>query len=179
MILEGVAYYRSSREPAGAPSTPPSIGEKKKAPCASRNPGRKAKVMENSDAIRQSARQYLADEKNRYIKHVAAMPLTNYFVPSTSGTLKAEKRVAGKAITRSLSAIFENSPNLQVRQLVLVKEENRATTNWPLGRMMEVIQGNDGLVRVVKVRMQDGEKNRPITKICPLPIDDKPAIQEK
>lgn len=66
-------------------------------------------------------------------------------------------------------------PNIKVGQLVLVKEDNLATTKWPLGRITKVHPGPDGKVRVVTLKMKDGEKMRPIVKICPLPLDTNPS----
>ena len=60
-------------------------------------------------------------------------------------------------------------PKVLVGELVLLAEDNIATTKWSLGRVLETYEGTDGLIRVVKVKTKDGEKTRPITKIARLP----------
>jgi len=73
----------------------------------------------------------------------------------------------------------EYLPNLQVRQkwhnsrkniavndLVLVCDETSTRGHWPLGLVVEVSKGRDGLVRSCRVRVNGTEKVRPITKLC-------------
>ena len=62
--------------------------------------------------------------------------------------------------------------NLHVGTMVLVKEDNLPPQKWRLGRVTEVFKGDDGNVRVVTVRTQDGVFRRGISKICILPIRD-------
>lgn len=59
--------------------------------------------------------------------------------------------------------------NIQVNDLVLLKDANSSPLNWPLARVTEVHPGTDGLVRVVTVRTSNSMLKRSITKICPLP----------
>lgn len=59
--------------------------------------------------------------------------------------------------------------NLAVGDMVLVKEENTAPLHWPLGRVMQIYPGKDGLVRVVQVLMKGRLFKRPIVKLAPLP----------
>ena len=61
-----------------------------------------------------------------------------------------------------------NTPAYQVGELVLVKDDDVKRSKWPLGRIVEIKQGTDGVVRVVKVRMKDGEYVRPVAKIFKL-----------
>ena len=47
---------------------------------------------------------------------------------------------------------------------------------WPLGRVMEVYPGDDGLVRVVRVKSKNKEFLRPVHCLCPLEYaDDNPV----
>ncbi|XP_053699018.1 uncharacterized protein LOC128745988 [Sabethes cyaneus] len=57
-------------------------------------------------------------------------------------------------------------------QMVIVREDNLPTMQWKLGRIINVIPGPDGLVRVVDVRVGNKVYRRPITKLCLLPIQD-------
>ncbi|XP_076389571.1 uncharacterized protein LOC105662854 [Megachile rotundata] len=56
--------------------------------------------------------------------------------------------------------------------LVVIKEDNLPPLRWCLGRITELHQGKDGVVRVVSVKTGDGLYKRPITKICILPMQD-------
>ena len=64
------------------------------------------------------------------------------------------------------------SRNLQVGDVVIVRENNLVPIKWPLGRIVNVYSGRDGFVRVVDVKTTNGIYKRPITKIALLlPID--------
>ena len=63
------------------------------------------------------------------------------------------------------------SANLQPGALVLLKDELLPPARWSLGRIVCIHPGSDGLVRVVTVRTATSEFRRPVTKICPLPVE--------
>ncbi|GFX61617.1 uncharacterized protein TNCV_5111041 [Trichonephila clavipes] len=71
------------------------------------------------------------------------------------------------------------NPNLMENQLVLLKDPNTKPLDWPMGRILEVFPGSDGLVRVVNVKTSTGILKRAITKVVPLPIPVDPASVEK
>ena len=56
--------------------------------------------------------------------------------------------------------------NITAGDLVLIRRENTPRCQWPLGLVMNVYPGQDGLVRSVKVKCRAGTYERPITKIC-------------
>ncbi|GFU79066.1 integrase catalytic domain-containing protein [Trichonephila clavipes] len=60
-----------------------------------------------------------------------------------------------------------------------LKDPNTKTLDWPMGRILEVFPGSDGLVRVVNVKTSTGILKRAITKVVPLPIPVDPATVEK
>ncbi|CAG7826059.1 unnamed protein product [Allacma fusca] len=64
-------------------------------------------------------------------------------------------------------------PNMEVGNLVLIKDERLPPQQWLLGRIIQVHAGTDGMVRVVTVKTKNGEMKRPITKLCSLPISNK------
>lgn len=64
---------------------------------------------------------------------------------------------------------LQPTKNLMINDLVLIKEDNCPPLKWPMGRVIEIIPGTDGKVRVVKLRVKEGIFTRSITKICPFP----------
>ena len=54
---------------------------------------------------------------------------------------------------------------ININDLVLIKEDNVKHSQWPLGRVMEVHPGEDGVVRVVTVQTSKGTYNYPAVKI--------------
>lgn len=60
--------------------------------------------------------------------------------------------------------------NLDVGDLVLIRDDLMPPAKWSMGRVAEVHPGSDGLVRVVILRTARGSTKRAIAKICPLPI---------
>ena len=58
--------------------------------------------------------------------------------------------------------------NVQVGDVVCVRDEHLAPTKWPLARVVGVYPGQDGQVRVVTVRTSRGTYKRPVTKIVTL-----------
>ncbi|GFY13539.1 integrase catalytic domain-containing protein [Trichonephila clavipes] len=57
------------------------------------------------------------------------------------------------------------NPNLMENQLVHLKDRNTKPLDWPMGRILEVFPGSDGLVRVVNVKTSTGILKRAITKV--------------
>lgn len=64
----------------------------------------------------------------------------------------------------------KHQPNIKENMMVLLKEDNVPPLNWPRSRVVEIMPGTDNKVRVVKVKTTDGIFVRPISKLCPLPI---------
>ena len=58
--------------------------------------------------------------------------------------------------------------NLTVGDVVIVMNTETARGLWPLGRIIEVLPGKDGLVRVAKVRVGKTVFTRSINYLCPL-----------
>lgn len=59
---------------------------------------------------------------------------------------------------------------VKVDSLVLVVEDDTPPLRWPLGRIVQLHEGKDNIVRVVSVRMSSGNVlKRSVSKICPLP----------
>ena len=60
--------------------------------------------------------------------------------------------------------------NVSLGQLVLVKDERYPPSKWPLGRVIEVHPGPDGLVRVATVQMATTTLRRHVVRLCPLSL---------
>ncbi|XP_026471394.1 uncharacterized protein LOC113375674 [Ctenocephalides felis] len=60
-------------------------------------------------------------------------------------------------------------PNINIDDIVLLKEDNVPPLQWPIARVVDTKPGKDGKVRVVSIKTSSGVYTRPITKIVPLP----------
>ena len=60
------------------------------------------------------------------------------------------------------------SRNIEVGDIVILREDNLVPTKWPLAKVITAHPGNDGLTRVVTVKTSTGEYKRPVTKIAVL-----------
>jgi hypothetical protein len=60
--------------------------------------------------------------------------------------------------------------NIAVGAMVLVVTESLEPLKWPLGRIVALHPGADGICRVVTVKTATGQYKRPVVKICPLPV---------
>ena len=69
--------------------------------------------------------------------------------------------------------IAKQTDQIQPGRMVILRDELLPSTRWPLARVIEVLPGPDGLVRVVTLRTIKGLIKRPITKICPLPVEER------
>lgn len=79
--------------------------------------------------------------------------------------------------------------NIQIGQIVLVKEDNLPPASWLYGRVVKTYAGNDSLVRSVDIQTRFGETrlkdhqpqktnivSRPIHKLCLLPTEDNERL---
>lgn len=62
-------------------------------------------------------------------------------------------------------------PNLKINDLVVVVDNQAPPLLWRLGRIVELLPGSDGTVRVAKVLTTQGLITRPIVKLVVLPVD--------
>uniref|UniRef100_A0A8D9A137 DUF5641 domain-containing protein n=1 Tax=Cacopsylla melanoneura TaxID=428564 RepID=A0A8D9A137_9HEMI len=73
-----------------------------------------------------------------------------------------------------LFANTKKTHELKVNDLVFVGDDNSKRINWPVGRIVELINGVDGHVRVVKVRIGSGVLTRPVQRVYPLELNCSP-----
>lgn len=64
----------------------------------------------------------------------------------------------------------KKSTNLQVGDMVIIKEDCLPPNKWNMGRVSEIHPGRDELVRVVTLKTKDGTLKRPINKLVLLPV---------
>ena len=72
------------------------------------------------------------------------------------------------ATMNCLSKWQNPTDDLQVGDIVCLRDEPTAPTKWPIARVVEVHPGKDKRVRVVTVRTARGTYKRPIVKIVRL-----------
>lgn len=63
------------------------------------------------------------------------------------------------------------TPIIEEGDLVLIKSENYPPLSWPMARVLEVVKDRKGISRIAKVRTATGIYQRPLVKLCPLPVD--------
>jgi len=62
------------------------------------------------------------------------------------------------------------SPYLEVGALVIIHEDNTPPQRWITGRVISVVAGADGKIRVAEIKTATGVFKRPIQKLAVLPI---------
>ena len=55
---------------------------------------------------------------------------------------------------------------MRIGDLVLIAEDNVLPNRWPMGRVMEVFCGENGVVRSVKIKTAGSVFHSPVTKLC-------------
>lgn len=64
------------------------------------------------------------------------------------------------------------SSNIKLNDVVLIHGQQQATQCWPVGIVVGINPGSDGIVRVATVRTAHGEFKRPVSKLILLPVTD-------
>lgn len=60
--------------------------------------------------------------------------------------------------------------SITLNDLVIIRTPNVPPATWPLARVVELLPGKDGHVRVARVRTATSEFVRPITQLCVVPL---------
>ena len=66
-------------------------------------------------------------------------------------------------------------PNLQLGDFVVITEDSAFTNHWPLGKIIQVFPGKDGLVRAVDVQTATTILRRPTAKQALIVRDSPPT----
>ena len=69
--------------------------------------------------------------------------------------------------------------NININDVVIIKEENTPPTLWPMGPITKVFDGLDKIVRVVELKISSGLFIRPVNKLVLLMKDniDMPSLR--
>ncbi|XP_011869354.1 PREDICTED: uncharacterized protein LOC105562849 [Vollenhovia emeryi] len=59
---------------------------------------------------------------------------------------------------------------IEIGDVVLVGDDTRKRVDWPLARVMDVIPGRDGQIRVVVLKIKNSLLRRPVQRVYPLEI---------
>ncbi|XP_037929094.1 uncharacterized protein LOC119663556 [Teleopsis dalmanni] len=65
----------------------------------------------------------------------------------------------------------QQKANLCQGDLVIIKDDNLPMYKWPLGRVQQVYEGEDGLVRVADIKTANGIFKRSVRSLAPLPTE--------
>ncbi|XP_071648478.1 uncharacterized protein [Temnothorax longispinosus] len=60
--------------------------------------------------------------------------------------------------------------NVKVGDIVFIGSDQQKRLDWPLGKIIQVFPGQDGKVRVVKLKTATGELVRPVQRLYPLEL---------
>ncbi|XP_047984326.1 uncharacterized protein LOC125224867 [Leguminivora glycinivorella] len=63
-------------------------------------------------------------------------------------------------------------PNIEIGDVVIIHDAHLPAGKWALGRVSEVHEGKDGLVRVASVKTKNSIIKRPIIKLSKLPVSE-------
>lgn len=81
--------------------------------------------------------------------------------------------MGGRVRSQSPSSWRSEQENLKPNDLVLLKEDNLPVLKWKIGRILEVHEGKDKLVRIVTMRTASGNTKRAVSKLCKLPLNNQ------
>ncbi|KAF8791012.1 hypothetical protein HNY73_005949 [Argiope bruennichi] len=60
--------------------------------------------------------------------------------------------------------------DFKVGEVVMIEEPSKKRVYWPLGKVISLLAGRDGKVRILKLKFKNSELIRPIQKVYPLEI---------
>ena len=66
----------------------------------------------------------------------------------------------------SLTKWTKSEIKLSKNDLVIIKSKDVPRSHWPLGRILDIYPGSDGVVRSVKIKTSNGELIRPSGSVC-------------
>jgi len=100
--------------------------------------------------------------------------------------VQLKKELRGRFRSEYLGQLVHSSKSKKIRQftvgeIVMVENEALKRLEWPLAKIVELIPGTDGQIRVARVKTSNGELTRPIQRLVPLEVRSSyevPCLQE-
>lgn len=74
---------------------------------------------------------------------------------------------------------YKPTEDVNIGDLVVIIDENLPPAKWKMARITEVHPGSDGYVRMVTVKTQHSSFQRPIVKLCKLPINAREDVRDR
>ncbi|XP_046976585.1 uncharacterized protein LOC124542708 isoform X4 [Vanessa cardui] len=91
--------------------------------------------------------------------------------PTTMPRLELCAALLGSRLyTKERTKWCRSSGELKEGDLVVIKDKTSPPLMWPLGRIIKVLPGKDGIGRVADIRTRRGVLRRAFNTICPLPV---------
>lgn len=59
---------------------------------------------------------------------------------------------------------------ISVDTLVLIKNDSQPPCKWPLGRVVTLFNGKDGITRIAEIKTAKGTITRSVRHLCPIPV---------
>jgi len=85
-------------------------------------------------------------------------------------TLKERFRIEYLSHLLQRPSKVQKGQNIKVGDIVLIENESKRRTFWPMARIIQIYPGKDGEIRVARVKTASGEVVRPIQRVFPLEI---------
>jgi hypothetical protein len=84
-----------------------------------------------------------------------------------------------KDYLRNLPTLHCGRPSeVKTDTVVVLQEDNLPRLRWKLGRIVEVLPGQDGIVRCVRIKTATGELVRPLQRLHELEVSDVSCLPE-
>ncbi len=90
--------------------------------------------------------------------------------------VQVKQELRSRFRTEYLGQLIERSKEnkhyeFKVGELVIVQVDNKKRLDWPLARIMELFPGNDGIVRMARLKTSSGETTRALNRLVPLELE--------
>ncbi|XP_035218315.1 uncharacterized protein LOC118191603 [Stegodyphus dumicola] len=95
-----------------------------------------------------------------------------------------QKDLRNRFRSEYLGALIQKAGNkksvkVNIGDIVLIGSDNTKRINWPLGKIIQILPGKDGITRLVKLKTANGHLLRPIQRLYPLEVSNDDPIIEK
>lgn len=109
------------------------------------------------------------------VDHVDASFLTKKMKSMRKLKEELKMRFKKEYLSLLVQQAGKSQQQLKVGDVVFLTADGVKRQNWPLARVVEILPGQDGKVRTVRVKTADSEFLRPIQRLVPLEVDQEVA----